>query len=67
VVVVTQAESGGAAAASAIADGFADQVRAVERIPFDRSLKSGALRLGDLRAATKDAWVRVAAAAARGL
>ncbi|MGC5224915.1 ParA family protein [Micromonospora sp. DT81.3] len=67
VIVVTQAESGGAAAAAAIADGFPDQVRAVERIPFDRSLKSGALRLGDLRAATKDAWVRVAAAAARGL
>ena len=53
VVVVTQAEPSGAAAASAIADGFADQVRAVERIPFDPALKSGALRLDDLRPATQ--------------
>ncbi|KAF2417587.1 AAA family ATPase [Microbacterium sp. B35-30] len=67
VVVVTQAESRGAAAGTAIANGFADQVRIVERIPFDPALKSGPLRLDDLRPATRDAWLRVAAAAARGL
>lgn len=66
VVVVTEAEPS-ARSANRIADGFAGQVRAVERIPFDPALKSGPLRLDDLRPTTRDAWVRVAAAAARGL
>ena len=66
VVVVTEAEPS-ARSANRIADGFAGQVRAVERIPFDPALKSGPLRLDDLRPTTRDAWVRVAAAAAGGL
>ena len=49
------------------AEGFSDHVCAVEHIPFDPALKSGALRLDNLRAPTRDAWIRVAAAAARGL
>ncbi|MDL9978618.1 MinD/ParA family ATP-binding protein [Microbacterium sp. ASV49] len=67
VVVVTEAETRGMAAAHRIIDGFAGQVRAVERIPFDPALKSGPLRLDDLRAPTRDAWIRVVAAIARGL
>ncbi|WP_431779484.1 AAA family ATPase [Microbacterium aurantiacum] len=66
VVVVTEAEPNPRGAAR-IADGFAGHVRAVENIPFDPALKSGALRLNNLRTPTRDAWVRVAAAAARGL
>ncbi|WP_344097169.1 MinD/ParA family ATP-binding protein [Microbacterium deminutum] len=67
VVVVTQAERSGSEAARAIVDGFVDQVRAVERVPFDPALKSGHLRLNNLRPATNAAWLRVAAAVARGL
>ncbi len=66
VVVVTEAEPNRRGAAR-IADGFAGHVRAVEHIPFDPALKSGALRLDNLGTPTRDAWVRVAAAAARGL
>lgn len=66
VVVVTEAEPDPRAAAR-IADGFGDLVRAVERIPFDRALKSGPLLLDNLHVATRDAWVRTAAAVARGL
>ena len=66
VVVVTEAEPN-ARSANRIADGFAGHVRAVERIPFDPALKSGPLRLDDLRPTTRDAWIRVAASAARGL
>ena len=66
VVVVTEAEPS-ARSAHRIAEGFSGHVRAVERIPFDPALKSGPLRIDDLRQATRDAWIRVAAAAARGL
>ena len=66
-VVVTQSEPGGAAAVRRIADGFEGQVRAVETIPFDPALKSGALRFDQLRPTTQDAWLRVAAAAATTL
>ncbi|GAA3640701.1 hypothetical protein GCM10022200_25490 [Microbacterium awajiense] len=66
VVVVTEAEPN-PRGANRIADGFSGHVRAVEHIPFDPALKSGALRLDNLRAPTRDAWIRVAAAAARGL
>ncbi|MAO81919.1 MAG: ATPase [Nocardioides sp.] len=66
VVVVTEAEPN-ARAANRIADGFADLVTAVEHIPFDPALKSGPLRFDALRTPTRDAWLRVAAATARGL
>lgn len=66
VVVVTEAEPS-ARSANRIAEGFTGRVRAVEHIPFDPALKSGLLRLDNLRPTTRDAWVRVAAAAARGL
>jgi len=66
VVVVTEAEPN-PRGANRIAEGFSGHVRAVEHIPFDPALKSGALRLDDLRTPTRDAWIRVAAAAARGL
>ncbi|MCK6065753.1 MULTISPECIES: MinD/ParA family ATP-binding protein [Microbacterium] len=66
VVVITEAEPNPRDAAR-IADGFSGHVRAVERIPFDPALKSGPLRLDNLRGPTRDAWIRVAAAAARGL
>lgn len=67
VVVVTQQESAPAGRAAAIVEGFADEVRAVERVPYDSALKSGPLRLDALRPSTRDAWMRVAAAVARGL
>ncbi len=67
VVVITQPEPGGTARARTIADGFAGWVRAVHTIPFDPELKSGPLRLDHVRPATRDAWLRVAASAARGL
>lgn len=66
VVVVTEAEPN-PRGANRIAERFAGHVRAVEHIPFDPALKSGALRLDNLRTPTRDAWIRVAAAAARGL
>lgn len=67
VVVVTQPESAPVRHAAAIVNGFADEVRTVEHVPFDPALKSGPLRLDSLRAPTRDAWVRVAAAVAQGL
>lgn len=67
VIVVTQAEPGDASAVRRIAAGFDGWVRAVETVPFDPALKSGALRLDQLRPVTRDAWLRVAASAAEGL
>lgn len=67
VVVVTQSEPHGGAAVQRIADRFAGTVRAVGTIPFDPALRSGALRFDQLRAPTRDAWLRVAAAAATTL
>lgn len=67
VVVVTQAEPGGTGRVLSIADGFRELVRAVETVPFDRGLKGGPLRLDDLRPTTRDAWLRVAAAATQNL
>ncbi|MEJ1154627.1 AAA family ATPase [Microbacterium marmarense] len=66
VVVVTQSEPSAQANVQRIADGFRGQVRAVETIPFDPALKSGQLRFERLRPATRDAWLRVSAAVARG-
>ncbi|GAA3920874.1 ParA family protein [Microbacterium invictum] len=67
VVVVTQSEPAEAGTVRTIAAGFDGLVRAVETVPFDPALKSGQLRFDNLRPATKDAWLRVAAAAADGL
>ncbi|MGZ0712588.1 nucleotide-binding protein (plasmid) [Coraliomargarita sp. W4R53] len=67
VVIVTESEPHARLAANAIADGFAGQVRAVARVPFDPALKSGPLRLDQLRPITRDAWIRTAASIARGL
>lgn len=66
IVVVTQAEPTNRAAVDRITDGFAGQVRTLERVPFDPALKSGPLRFDHLRPATRDAWLRVAAAVAHG-
>ncbi|MET0295943.1 MAG: AAA family ATPase, partial [Microbacterium sp.] len=66
-VIVSQSERSSLAAVSAIAEKFAGHVRAVEIIPFDHGLKSGPLRFDGLQSATRDAWVRAAAAVARGL
>ncbi|MEL5990704.1 AAA family ATPase [Microbacterium phosphatis] len=66
VVVVTQAEPTASAAAGRIAAGFRGTVREVARIPFDPALKSGPLRFDNLRRATQNAWLRVAAAVANG-
>lgn len=67
VVVVTQPEPAGVMVARSYVDAFTDGVRAVESVPFDAALRSGPLRLDDLRRPTRDAWIRVAAAVARGL
>jgi len=66
VVVVTQAEASGGTAARRIADAFTENVRSVQRIPFDPALKSGPLRFDSLRRATQDAWLYAAAAVASG-
>ncbi|MDQ1124996.1 MinD-like ATPase involved in chromosome partitioning or flagellar assembly [Microbacterium sp. SORGH_AS 505] len=67
VVVVGQSERAGIGAAQRIAAGFEGHVRAVEIIPFDDSLKAGRIRYDALQPRTKDAWMRAAAAVARGL
>jgi len=67
VVVVTQSERSSMHDVRAIADRFAPLVRTVEIVPFDPALKSGPLRHDSLRPATREAWLRVAAAAASEL
>ncbi|MDR7110914.1 MinD-like ATPase involved in chromosome partitioning or flagellar assembly [Microbacterium trichothecenolyticum] len=67
VVLVSQSEPTGTAAARRIADGFAGHVRAVHIIPFDPALKAGPLRFDTLRPRTRDAWLAAAASAAEGL
>lgn len=67
VVVVTQSEPADRREVARIVAGFEAQVRVVERIPFDPALKSGPLRFDALRKPTQDAWLSVAASAARGL
>jgi cellulose biosynthesis protein BcsQ len=54
------------AEASRIADGFAPYVRAVVRIPYDPALVSGPIRYEALQPATQRAWLKAAAAVARG-
>ncbi|MGC5225226.1 AAA family ATPase [Micromonospora sp. DT81.3] len=67
IVIVTQSEPSGGAAARRVADGFQGHVRAVGVIPFDPALKSGPLRFDRLRRRTQDAWLRAAASAAQEL
>jgi putative peptide zinc metalloprotease protein len=68
VVVVLRAEQDGSASdAKRIAQGYAQMVRAVVTVPFDRALHGGALRFDSLEAATQDAWLRAAAEVAEGL
>lgn len=52
---------------SAVVGGLSEMVRAVEVLPFDPSLKNGALRFERLKPQTQDVYVRVAAHAARGM
>lgn len=66
IVIVTQSEAS-TTSARRIADGFRDHVRAVEIIPFDPALKTGALRFDALSRRTRDAWIAAAAATAEGL
>ena len=67
VVIVTQAEPASRSQVARIANGFDGLVRAVETIPFDPALKSGPLRFGALRPATRDAWIKAAASTAVAL
>lgn len=68
VVVVLRAEQDGSASdAKRIAQGYAQMVRAVVTVPFDRALHGGALRFDSLEAGTREAWIRAAAAVAEGL
>lgn len=67
VVIVTQSERSSLRELLRIADAFAPRVRAVEVVPYDRALKSGPIRFDALRAATRDAWLRAAAATAASL
>lgn len=66
VVIVTEAEPN-SRGAERIVRGFEGHVRDVVRITFDPGLKSGPLRLDNLAPRTRDAWMRAAASAARGL
>jgi hypothetical protein len=52
---------------SAVVGGLSEMVRAVEVLPFDPSLKNGALRFERLKPQTQDVYVKVAAHAARGM
>jgi putative peptide zinc metalloprotease protein len=67
VVVLRSEQDGSAGDAKRIAQGYAQMVRAVVTVPFDRALHGGALRFDSLEAATRDAWIRAAAAVAEGL
>lgn len=63
VVVVSDGDRAGQT--TPIADGFRDAGYFTEVIPLDRALRSGPIRHDRLARVTQDAWVRVAAAAAR--
>lgn len=49
-----------------IADGFAQHVRAVVRIPYDPAMVNGPIRYDALQPATQRAWLAAAAAVAKG-
>lgn len=67
VVVVSERQEGEAKLSQATAAKFRPYVRDVVVVPFDPALKSGQIRYGALRLATRRAWLRAAAAVARGL
>jgi hypothetical protein len=50
-----------------IVEGFQGLVREVVTIPHDKALVSGIIHFDSLRPATQRAWLRAAAAVARGL
>lgn len=57
----------GRAEAQRIRDGWAGLVRDVVAIPYDPALRSGIIHFDALHARTQRAWLRAAAAVARGL
>jgi MinD-like ATPase involved in chromosome partitioning or flagellar assembly len=67
VVVVSERQVGEARLSQETAEKFRPYVREVVVVPFDSALKSGQIRYGALRPATRRAWLRAAAAVARGL
>jgi MinD-like ATPase involved in chromosome partitioning or flagellar assembly len=67
VVVVSERQEGEAKLSQETAEMFRPYVREVVVVPFDPALKSGQIRYGALRPTTRRAWLRAAAAVARGL
>ncbi|MBF5082331.1 AAA family ATPase [Quadrisphaera sp. INWT6] len=68
VVVVSQAVASATQSdVRRIAEGFSGLAREVASIPFDRAMVEGQLRHEALAADTRRAWLRAAAAVARGL
>jgi hypothetical protein len=68
VVVVSQAVASATQSdVRRIAEGFSGLAREVASIPFDRAMVEGQLRHDALAADTRRAWLRAAAAVARGL
>lgn len=67
VVVVSERQQGEGKLSQTTAEKFRPYVREVVIVPFDPALKSGQIRYGALRATTRRAWLRAAAAVARGL
>jgi MinD-like ATPase involved in chromosome partitioning or flagellar assembly len=67
VVVVSERQAGESRLSQETAEKFRPYVREVVIVPFDPALKSGQIRYGALRPLTRRAWLRAAAAVARGL
>ena len=67
VVIVSERQKGEARLSQETAEKFRPYVRDVVVVPFDEALKSGQIRFGALQPATRRAWLRAAAAVARGL
>lgn len=67
VVIVSQKAPGQQKAAENTAAQFAEYVREVVIIPYDPALVSGVIRFGALQPATRLAWLKAAAAVAKGL
>lgn len=65
VVVVTVNERTPGPALNEIVNGFKEDGVEVVVVPFDPALKSGPLRFGRLQPVTQDAWLNVAASAAK--
>lgn len=67
VVIVSERQQGESKLSQTTAEKFRPYVREVVVVPFDPALKSGQIRYGALRPVTRRAWLRAAAAVARGL